>query len=123
MKKNLCCFCGEDYGKYGNNPMPANNDPKASCCDKCNLEIVVPARLKIMQSAIADKKAISNEEGKCPVCDSDSLDFDSAEIDDKCVNYPWTCEGCGATGTESYDMEFNGHYNIQDKGGNDIESN
>lgn len=46
MNENKCCFCGQDCGKYGNNPAPVNNDPAAVCCDKCNLEIVIPARIK-----------------------------------------------------------------------------
>ena len=66
-------------------------------------------------------KIKSNESGKCPLCDSENIDFDSADIDDLSVHYPWTCDDCGAQGTESYDMEFVGHFNITDKGGNEIE--
>ena len=38
-----CCFCGGEYTMYGNNPDPVCTDPKASCCDKCDWEIVLPA--------------------------------------------------------------------------------
>ena len=67
-----------------------------------------------------NKSTLTNASGECPLCQSQDLEFDSAEIDDLCVNYPWECETCGARGTESYDMEFNGHYNIRDKGGKEI---
>lgn len=46
MEKNLkCCFCKKQLQDYGNNPAPANNDPKARCCDFCNHTIVMPARV------------------------------------------------------------------------------
>ena len=37
-----CSICGEHYGKYGNNAEPVNG---GRCCDSCNLEKVIPARL------------------------------------------------------------------------------
>lgn len=43
-----CCFCGKPIGKYGNNPYPANTDPDAECCDACNLSVVIPARLQLI---------------------------------------------------------------------------
>ena len=43
-----CCFCGESYVFGGNNPYPANTDEDAACCDRCNNEVVIPARLKIL---------------------------------------------------------------------------
>ena len=54
QEKKSCCFCGvalEDF-KDQNSPFPANEDPDAVCCDKCNMEIVVPARIeKIKENA------------------------------------------------------------------------
>lgn len=44
--KNECCFCGEDYGKYGHNPEPLKRDGKNRCCDDCNRTKVIPERLK-----------------------------------------------------------------------------
>ena len=57
-----------------------------------------------------------NEEGVCPICGGESLEFESAEIDDGGVKYPWTCE-CGASGDEYYDMTFSEHCNVTDKNG------
>ena len=47
MEIKKCCFCEQDITGYGNNPAPvkANN---LKCCDKCNFNIVIPARMKII---------------------------------------------------------------------------
>ena len=52
MKRKLCCFCkkelekkyhnGELYWDSGNNAEPLK---KGRCCDKCNMEIVLPTRI------------------------------------------------------------------------------
>ena len=39
----LCCICGKPIKGYGNNPEPYKHE--GSCCDDCNLEFVIPARL------------------------------------------------------------------------------
>jgi hypothetical protein len=41
-----CCFCGMDAGEFGNNVSPIHYLGK--CCDKCNLDIVVPLRKLIL---------------------------------------------------------------------------
>lgn len=46
------------------------------------------------------------EEGKCPKCGNYNLDYDPMEIEGNSVYYPWTCEDCGATGKEWYNLEF-----------------
>ncbi len=40
-----CCLCGQEFEGFGNNPWPLNNDENARCCDKCNAEKVIPARI------------------------------------------------------------------------------
>ena len=61
----------------------------------------------------------SNEQGKCPYCNSLELEYGAAEFqDDGMVFYPWTCEHCGRTGEEWYNMTFVGH---NDDEGNIIE--
>lgn len=37
-----CCLCGEKIGGYGNNAQPLKD---GRCCDKCNVEKVIPARI------------------------------------------------------------------------------
>ena len=39
-----CCICGSTIKGYGNNPWPIKN--KGKCCDKCNSQYVIMARLK-----------------------------------------------------------------------------
>lgn len=47
MKKYfICCFCKKKTTGYGNNPAPVLYN--GLCCDKCNMEIVIPARLKLL---------------------------------------------------------------------------
>lgn len=41
MKK--CCICGKEFEGWGNNPWPIKQD--GECCDTCNAEKVVPARI------------------------------------------------------------------------------
>lgn len=44
-----CCFCGKEIAGLGNNPAPVKED--GSCCDDCNENIVIPARLKTLDKA------------------------------------------------------------------------
>ena len=41
-----CCICGKHFvDEYGNNPYPVVTTEGADCCDDCNWEKVVPARI------------------------------------------------------------------------------
>lgn len=44
-KTNTCILCKQPYQGYGNNPEPIVLYNSGLCCDKCNLEKVIPARL------------------------------------------------------------------------------
>lgn len=46
MKKINCCICGKEIKRYGNNPWPIKKE--GLCCDECNLEVVIPTRIKNM---------------------------------------------------------------------------
>ena len=46
-EKPKCCICGEKLEGYGNNPAPLAE--KGRCCDRCNLEKVLPARMKAVR--------------------------------------------------------------------------
>ena len=39
----ICCLCDEEIDGYGNNPRPVKED--GICCDKCNMGVVIPARI------------------------------------------------------------------------------
>ena len=45
--RNKCCICGEYFWGYGNDSYPVKD--KGECCNKCNQEEVVPARLRLLR--------------------------------------------------------------------------
>lgn len=44
-----CSFCGYELHGYGNNPEPVK-PYEERCCDDCNVQIVLLARLKAMRA-------------------------------------------------------------------------
>lgn len=48
LETGTCCLCGGTYTHWGNNPDPLCNpyDMISRCCDKCNAEKVLPARIR-----------------------------------------------------------------------------
>jgi hypothetical protein len=50
-RKGICCFCGEKYKDWGNNPQPIIEDGR--CCDRCNWYVVLPARVREYEAAKA----------------------------------------------------------------------
>ena len=40
----VCCICGKPQTGWGNNPWPVNEDENTRCCDRCNVDVVIPAR-------------------------------------------------------------------------------
>ena len=47
-EKHTCCICGKTFYGYGNNPNPVKDD--GICCDDCNYNHVIPARMKELTS-------------------------------------------------------------------------
>ena len=62
-------------------------------------------------------KIITGEEGKCPKCNSEDLEYESSDVNGEGISYPYTCNGCGFEGMEWYDVIFSNHLTID---GNDI---
>lgn len=56
MKKLVtrCCLCGKVCETpLGNNPAPFfSDDKKAGCCNECDLEIVIPERLRMAAASL-----------------------------------------------------------------------
>lgn len=44
---NICCICGKEFTGHGNNPWPIVDSLLESCCDECNSDVVIPARLEL----------------------------------------------------------------------------
>lgn len=42
-ERRKCCICGKPFDGFGNNPAPVKNSGR--CCDKCNNQTVLPARM------------------------------------------------------------------------------
>jgi hypothetical protein len=40
-----CCICREIFTGFGHNPDPLGDFDKDRCCDRCNREAVIPARI------------------------------------------------------------------------------
>ena len=45
-EKKICILCGCEINVFGNNPEPVASRDQGECCDKCNWNLVIPARLK-----------------------------------------------------------------------------
>ena len=45
-----CCLCGKIITGWGNNPWPVDKDPDHECCDRCNAEKVIPARITAIEN-------------------------------------------------------------------------
>jgi hypothetical protein len=43
--KKVCDLCASEFTEWGNHPWPLLNHDGAVCCDRCNLEFVIPARI------------------------------------------------------------------------------
>ena len=46
-EEHTCCICGKKYVGFGNNPAPYDysGDGEYRCCDRCNLNTVIPLRM------------------------------------------------------------------------------
>jgi hypothetical protein len=49
------CLCGVDYGRYGNNAQPLFD---GRCCNTCNTELVIPARISMMFGSEEDERVV-----------------------------------------------------------------
>ena len=45
-----CVICNDPVYGYGNNPAPVYEE--GSCCDDCNMTVVLPERLKLLYKTV-----------------------------------------------------------------------
>ena len=46
-EKHICCICHKEFTGWGNNPDPyPAEDGNDRCCDNCNMNFVIPARIE-----------------------------------------------------------------------------
>ena len=51
--KQICCICGKPFSGYGNNAQPVK---EGQCCDECNWNVVIPARIEKLREANKEKQ-------------------------------------------------------------------
>ena len=68
-EKKVCVICGKEYEGYGNNAQPVKD---GKCCDKCNLEVVIPARIKKM--GIKEEVEDLDADTKLEIMEPETLD-------------------------------------------------
>ena len=61
-----------------------------------------------------------HEQGVCPVCNQQDLTYHGTEFNSNTVEFEWECNQCYASGIESYDLNYVGHFNVVDKHGVEI---
>jgi len=61
------------------------------------------------------REIISNEQGKCPVCNNDITYLDVVDVEESGAYKLWECNDCECTGSEY--LEFVDHYDVYEKGG------
>ncbi|MBP3708347.1 MAG: hypothetical protein J6J36_07125 [Clostridia bacterium] len=49
-KANICSICGKQYEGMGNDIRPLVTSRGNRCCDKCNMDIVIPNRMKFWEA-------------------------------------------------------------------------
>lgn len=76
-EKHKCVICGHDFEGYGNNAYPVAD---GICCDKCNREKVIPARLKQLKQTTNKKNLKEDKDIPDIAVKDDTL---SVDIDDK----------------------------------------
>jgi hypothetical protein len=57
-----CVICGKQFTGYGHNADPISAE--GQCCDKCNMDEVIPARVQIMYMIMSMNKTTNPTETK-----------------------------------------------------------
>lgn len=59
-EEKKCVICGDKFTGHGNNPWPIKKE--GQCCDSCNYNVVLPARIKGLKPQPQTKDAVINFE-------------------------------------------------------------
>ena len=89
-KKHKCVICGHDFEGFGNNAYPVAD---GVCCDECNNEKVIPARLK----HITDTKDLKEDKDIPDITVKDdtlTVDIDKEPEVEMTDGKKEPCEGC-----------------------------
>jgi hypothetical protein len=99
-------WCGKPCGEC---KKPCKLDEEIPCSPNCeNLNNDGTRKIKSCQESRCD--AVVEEAGECPVCSGPGgLDYGESGLDDGVYSFKWTCERCGASGKEVYNLDFACH--------------
>jgi hypothetical protein len=115
MEKHICCICGKEFEGWGNDPCPVVMDEKAKCCDKCDMEVVLPARIKAMK-----KERPKNETSRTELLRAMSTIVSA--INNEEVVYGWLSSGIADGDENLSDAELYENYGEDDNTFADIMS-
>lgn len=59
-----CSICGKEFDDWGNNPYPVTKGVDDRCCDKCNDEFVIPARIEEMSKSRSVQRRENIQKGE-----------------------------------------------------------
>lgn len=62
-----------------------------------------------------------NNQGVCPCCGDENLEYGVAQFEGESMYFPWECQSCKETGEEWYSLDFIGHNVNTDDGIIEIE--
>ena len=79
--EHKCCICGEPIEGHGNNPFPVKTE--GDCCDKCNAEVVIPARIEKMKEAASEKVNEELAETESEDVKSTPEEFEEESLEEK----------------------------------------
>lgn len=65
--------------------------------------------LTLVPTQPEEEETEPQEAEKCPCCGEPNLNYGDSGLADAQYYYNWTCQECGATGTEWFDLVFSEH--------------
>lgn len=72
----VCSICGKEFEGYGNNAAPVND---GTCCDECNMNAVIPARLKLMKESFGQVERLIDSETSLTSANGE-VEFSDGEV-------------------------------------------
>lgn len=107
----VCPICGNTTLNYSETEIEGYSYGYRWTCERCESEGIEWYLMDYLESiAFTDEGDKSGyEEGKCPNCGSESIDYDVSEPEDNSLFYNFECSNCGCSGKEYYDLAFDRH--------------
>ena len=72
----VCSICGKEFEGYGINAAPEKD---GTCCDECNMNAVIPARLKLMKESFEQVERLIDSETSLTSANGE-VEFSDGEV-------------------------------------------